>query len=678
MPNQTSKPPKLVLFRLSDIFIFAGSALVLLVVANIAWVFPILDEVEQGAYSLLKARGVTITEKLNTFLEHDTEDLRNGALLINRNLTEPESVVIRLLRENRSYDALILLDSEGREAFIKQNRFVIESGILSDAIFETVEKGDIYISELLFNKINQPTIEYAIPLQKETGYSAIVGQLNLKFFIDEIFEGIRINEGSAVYIVDRNGYLIGHTTWQLVVDRTQVSDRKLVAYALEGKEVDTRNESLIYINENGDEVFATALPIGHTGWALIIEETQDPALAAAQRTITVAVISFGFQVLLLLFILFIYFRLTKAARLFFEERNQREAIMNNLIDGIIVSDEFSKIILMNPPAENLLGVKLEEIGDLVITPSILKQKPKFAALVEVMYPETAPYTSNSQRLFGGRATIMNIDISKPKRSLEMTMLHILDQEGGSIGFLKILHDLTREQLVEKRKMEFISIAAHQLRTPLSKIKWSLGRILDGDEGKLTKSQEVLLKESYKTGESMIDLLKGLLDAVRIEEGEYFHKPVLRDVGDVVRDTVESVEELAKNRNVILTFNKEEGLPEISIDSESMSVAIQNIVENAIHYTPTGGKVTISVKHVDSNIEIIIKDTGIGIPKEDYPRIFTKFYRAKNALLLETEGSGLGLFIAQNIIQAHGGKIWFESEEKKGSTFYVTIPIGKKT
>ena len=346
MPNQTSKPPKLVLFRLSDIFIFAGSALVLLVVANIAWVFPILDEVEQGAYSLLKARGVTITEKLNTFLEHDTEDLRNGALLINRNLTEPESVVIRLLRENRSYDALILLDSEGREAFIKQNRFVIESGILSDAIFETIEKGDTYISELLFNKINQPTIEYAIPLQKETGYSAIVGQLNLKFFIDEIFEGLRINEGSAVYIVDRNGYLIGHTTWQLVVDRTQVSDRKLVAYALEGKEVDTRNESLIYSNENGDEVFATALPIGHTGWALIIEETQDPALAAAQRTITVAVISFGFQVLLLMFILFIYFRLTKAARLFFEERNQREAIMNNLIDGIIVSDEFSKIIFL--------------------------------------------------------------------------------------------------------------------------------------------------------------------------------------------------------------------------------------------------------------------------------------------------------------------------------------------
>ena len=139
-----------------------------------------------------------------------------------------------------------------------------------------------------------------------------------------------------------------------------------------------------------------------------------------------------------MFILFIYFRLTKAARLFFEERNQREAIMNNLIDGIIVSDEFSKIILMNPPAEKLLGVKLEEIGDLAVTPSILKQKPKFAALVEVMYPETAPYTSNSQWLFGGRATIIYIHTSKPKRSLEITMLHSLAQDAISIVLLKIL------------------------------------------------------------------------------------------------------------------------------------------------------------------------------------------------------------------------------------------------
>jgi len=673
MPPKSQKSERL-LFRWIDVFVFSAASIFLLVIANIAWVLPILDEVELSAYSLLRARGAITTNSINVFLEHDLDDLRNGALLLNRNLDIPENVIARLLRENKSYDALILLDNEGNEVFVKQSRFVIESGLLSDKLFESVKNKEVFISELLFNKVGQPTVEYAIPLQEATGFSAIVAQVNLKFFIDEIFADLRIDKGSAIYIVDGSGYLIGHSTWQLVASRTNVLDRELVARALLGEEADTRNKNLIYINEKGNEVFATALPLELTNWALVVEQEQDPALTAAQRTINVAIVSFGFQVLLIMLILFIYFRLTKTAQLFYSERNQREAIMNNLVDGIIEYDDFSRVVLMNPRAESLLGVKLEEISGLEITPSILKEKPNLTALVEVMYPMLAPYASPAKKLFGGRVKVMDISTSNPKRSFEMTMLHILGQRGSVIGFLKILHDVSRERFIEKMKTEFISIAAHQLRTPLSEIKWSLGRILGGDEGEVPKSQKYLIERSYNSGERMISLVKDLLDVARIEEGRYLHKPTMTDVGKILKSSFESLKEVAKKNNITMTFHKEGVLPDIHIDPESMSVAFQNVIENAVRYTHSGGKVVVSLRHINTNIEIVIKDTGIGIPKRDYPRLFTKFFRAKNAILLETEGSGLGLFITKNIIEAHGGKIWFESEEGKGSAFHISLPV----
>ncbi len=115
------------------------------------------------------------------------------------------------------------------------------------------------------------------------------------------------------------------------------------------------------------------------------------------------------------------------------------------------------------------------------------------------------------------------------------------------------------------------------------------------------------------------------------------------------------------------------MPQVSIDVEKVKLAIQNLFENAIHYTPSGGKILISLESKDKQVQFSIKDTGIGIPEDQQHRVFSKFFRASNVLRKETEGTGLGLFIAKNIIEAHNGKIWFESKEDKGSTFYFTIP-----
>jgi signal transduction histidine kinase len=134
----------------------------------------------------------------------------------------------------------------------------------------------------------------------------------------------------------------------------------------------------------------------------------------------------------------------------------------------------------------------------------------------------------------------------------------------------------------------------------------------------------------------------------------------------------------ERKKIKFEFKKpEKKLPEVKIDVEKIKLAIQNFLENAIRYTKPGGEVIISLKYLEGKIEFSIKDTGVGISKDQQARVFTKFFRGANVIRMETEGSGLGLFIAKNIIEAHGGRIWFESEEGKGATFYFTLPVKKE-
>jgi len=228
------------------------------------------------------------------------------------------------------------------------------------------------------------------------------------------------------------------------------------------------------------------------------------------------------------------------------------------------------------------------------------------------------------------------------------------------------------------KTEFVSIAAHQLRTPLSAIKWTLRMVLDGDFGPITEEQRDFMEKTYKSNERMITLINDLLNVSRIEEGRFLYKPILTDIESVVQFVIDSYKEEIEKRKIKFEFKKpEKKLPKVMLDVEKMRLAIQNLLENAIRYTQPEGRVTASLKYVKKEIEFSIKDTGIGIPKDQQERIFTKFFRGGNAIRLETKGSGLGLFIVKNIIEAHGGKIWFESKEGKGTTFYFTLPVKEK-
>jgi len=341
-----------------------------------------------------------------------------------------------------------------------------------------------------------------------------------------------------------------------------------------------------------------------------------------------------------------------------EERDKTLAIITNFADGLLVFDPENKLSLVNSQAEEFFDVKGKDIIGRPILE--LSTFPTLEPLVALVGKEI-------KGVFRKELLITE------KLTLEVSTVPVMSEK-EKLGTLVILHDITREKIIEKMKTEFVSIAAHQLRTPLSAIKWTLRMVLDGDFGPITEEQRDFMEKTYSSNERMIT---DLLDVARIEEGRYLYKPILTNLESVVQFVINSYKDEIKRKKLKLEFKKpEKKLPQVTVDVEKIRLAIQNLFDNAIRYTPSGGQVTISLKSGKKEIECSVKDTGVGIPKDQQERVFTKFFRGANVLRMETEGTGLGLFITKNIIEAHGGKIWFESKEGKGSTFYFTLPVEK--
>lgn len=342
-----------------------------------------------------------------------------------------------------------------------------------------------------------------------------------------------------------------------------------------------------------------------------------------------------------------------------EEKKRTEEIIASLSDGLLLFDKENRLSLMNPQAEKLFGIEESEF----IGKSVLD----FFQYSELR-PLAATLGRKMERLFRKELKLEEDFI------LEVSTIPLM-LKGKNMGYLVVLHDVSREKIVERMKTEFVSISAHQLRTPLSAIKWTLKMLLDGDLGEITKDQREFIDKTYVSNERMITLINDLLNVTRIEEGRYLYKPVLQDLCKLIRGMISSYEPEIKKRKIVLSYSEPETkVPNLKLDAEKISLAFQNFLDNAIKYTPEGGKVTVKIVCDKKEVVVSIGDSGIGIAQDQQERIFTKFFRGVNALKRETEGSGLGLFIAKNIIEAHDGKVWFQSKTGKGTTFSFSIPL----
>jgi len=260
---------------------------------------------------------------------------------------------------------------------------------------------------------------------------------------------------------------------------------------------------------------------------------------------------------------------------------------------------------------------------------------------------------------------------------EINVTPILDAKGEVEFFVGIERDITYIKEVDKVKNEFISLASHQLRTPLSSIKWLCELFWQEDTNRLTKDQKKIVGKVQNENERLIKLVNSLLNVSRIESKKINLNPSLTDISKLTHDTVDSFRKQIGDRQQTIEVNFPDTMQELVIDAKLVGEALLNLISNASKYTPIGGRLWVKGKTVGNEFVISVTDNGIGIPINDQRHIFEKFFRAQNANQTLTDGNGLGLYFVKWVAEQHGGHVWFESTQNVGSTFYLAFPIKSK-
>lgn len=357
------------------------------------------------------------------------------------------------------------------------------------------------------------------------------------------------------------------------------------------------------------------------------------------------------------------------------ERNELKSIIINLRDGVIAYDPNFKIVIFNRAAEEIFNLQAREIIGQSFSPERARE-PSFKLLSQAIFPSLAPSVIRRSEP-GIYPQIIDISFEEPRIELRVSTDKIIDSNGQLLGFVKLVHDRTREVELMRSKTEFIAVASHQLRTPLTAVHWALESL---SKQSLAEDQKELASTAFQATEILLKIVNDLLDVSKIEDGRFGYKFESVNILDFIEEIVAGAQDLAKQFGIKLYFQKsEEQSIIVSIDSQKLGIVLFNLLDNAIRYNVANGQVTATIERVKNEpyIQISVKDTGIGIPADQINKLFAKFFRAGNVTKFAPGGSGLGLYIAKNIIKRHGGEIRVESEINRGSTFYLTLPTDPK-
>lgn len=356
------------------------------------------------------------------------------------------------------------------------------------------------------------------------------------------------------------------------------------------------------------------------------------------------------------------------------EQQRDEAILQGMGEGLIATDEHGRVLLINHIGaeylriENIksaIGKPLQDIYQLFDAdavdnskPIADKDRPIFVAI------STGEQVNNVLAFYKSDGTKALLDITATPIKLD----------GKVVGAISILRDVTKEKEIDRMKTEFISLASHQLRTPLSAIKWFTEMLISGDAGELTPDQQEFAKNIDESTTRMIALVNALLNISRIESGRIMIDPKPTDLRELVSGIVNDLKGKTEEKKQTLIISVHDDLPKINLDPRLIGQVYLNLLTNAVKYTQEGGEISVFISRKDDQIISQVTDNGYGIPKEQQGHIFQKFFRAANAVKVETDGTGLGLYLIKSVVESSGGKIWFESEEGKGTTFWFSIPV----
>ncbi len=357
-----------------------------------------------------------------------------------------------------------------------------------------------------------------------------------------------------------------------------------------------------------------------------------------------------------------------------EEKNKSAAILSSIGDGVFLVDAEERILLMNKVAEELSGYNLEEVF----------QKPyseifKFIWEKEQNknYPNFIGKAMREGEIQNLTQTLL-IKKSGKNISISISAAPVKYSRGETFGCVVVFRDASGDRELERAKDKFLAIASHQLRTPLGSTKWNLEMILGEEVGRIPQKAKELLRQIYKSNDRLINLVNDLLDVSRIDQGKTKNDPEITDVIKIIKIKIQELSNLAEAKSINVKLEVPEGKTfNAFVDPQHFSDQVmQNVLANAILYNRRGGSVLIQIAPLDKEVRIRIDDTGIGIPEREQSKIFSRFFRANNAIKSEADGSGLGLYVVKYYIESWGGKIWFESNEGKGTTFHISLPIKK--
>lgn len=351
-----------------------------------------------------------------------------------------------------------------------------------------------------------------------------------------------------------------------------------------------------------------------------------------------------------------------------EQRVLAEALFTSIGDGAIATDEFGKITRINPTALRLLGFSEREMIGAWFPKKIISLYENGETISLIDRPITRAFLTGktiTEKTYYRRRNGQTMPVSI---TVSPIMLH-----GKPVGAIEVFRDITLEYEIDRMKSDFISLASHQLRTPLSAIKTYSHMLMDGYMGDVTATQKKSLRTIVSAANRMNELISTLLNITRIESGNVTvtHKTV--DVERLAEEVNKEHTLAASDKDIVIELNPPKSKPTVETDPLLFKEVLSNLVSNAIKYTSDGGKVSVTIKNRRYDVVFEVRDSGMGIPKYSQEQIFTKFFRAHNVVKQETSGTGLGLYLVKGLVDALGGKIWFESVEGKGTTFFVCIP-----
>lgn len=600
--------------------------------------------------------------------------------------------------------------------------------------------GSAYISDVMINYhfyTENPVIIVAAPIfsiDKGIKLGYIINQISL-VEINKVLSGRKQVELGAlsggrgrraslnVYLVNKDNLLITPSIYSNEGLLKQKIVSPLVESCRKGKEgIET------YKNRLDIEVLSASMCLPIHGWTLLIEISSEEAFLTIDN-LQEEIILFGslfLVVLIILSSLFLYYfiiksilRLREGARIVGGGNLDYEIKINSKDELNDLAQDFN--LMTGQLKELVVGLKNSAVK---IKESEEKYKIMFNGAVDAIFisnidGDFLEVNQNAERISGYKESelltmnhlqiysredvakcqeqfrvaiqkntcfIENVSILKKNKETIAVDIGISLLKYGNKEFLQfIMRDVSERVALEKHhkeidhiKSQFINVVSHQLRTPLNSIRWNLEVLLGGDVGNLKKEQGKFLKAIYLNNQNIINIISDLFLALEIEESPISVEKEMVDLDILLNGAIEGFKKSLAIKRIKLNLvkSKKGQIFNVEVDRNKLTQVLTRLIDNAIKYTKEEGEINIKIEKADSQVIISIIDNGIGIPKDEQESLFSKFFRASNASVMYPNASGLGLFISKKIIEAHKGKIWFISQEGKGTTFYISLPMVK--